>query len=78
MNSDLTPGDCLVGAVELTKNADLDKYRYSRYGIGFDARSDFSINGEFDKNIIFALDRIAPMHTDKRKIYILLLGKGPT
>ena len=26
----------LFGAVKLTKNADIDKYKYSRYGIGFD------------------------------------------
>ena len=26
--------NCLFGAVSLTKNADIDKYRYSGYGIG--------------------------------------------
>ena len=30
--------NCLFGAVTLTKNADIDKYRYSGYGIGFDRR----------------------------------------
>ena len=30
--------NCLFGAVSLTKNADIDKYKYSRYGIGFDRR----------------------------------------
>ena len=28
--------NALFGAVKLTKNADIDKYKYSRYGIGFD------------------------------------------
>ena len=28
--------NCLFGPVSLTKNADIDKYKYSRYGIGFD------------------------------------------
>ena len=28
--------NCLFGAVSLTKNADIDKYKYSGYGIGFD------------------------------------------
>ena len=28
--------NCLFGAVSLTKNADIDKYRYGGYGIGFD------------------------------------------
>ena len=33
--------NCLFGAVTLTKNADLGKYKYSGYGIGFDRRSSF-------------------------------------
>ena len=28
--------NCLFGEVSLTKNADIDKYTYSGYGIGFD------------------------------------------
>ena len=36
---------CLFGAVTLTKNADIDKYRYSGYGTGFDRRSSFSFPG---------------------------------
>ena len=27
--------NCLFGAVSVTKNADIDKYKYSGYGIGF-------------------------------------------
>ena len=38
-----------------TKNADPDKYRYSGYGIGFDAHSRFSVNGEWDKNFIISV-----------------------
>ena len=30
--------NCLFGAISLTKNADIDKYKYSSYGIGFDRR----------------------------------------
>ena len=37
---------CLFGAVTLTKNADIDKYGYSGYGIGFDTRSRFSFPGD--------------------------------
>ena len=33
---DPTPKNCLFGTVTLTKNADIDKYGYSGYGIGFD------------------------------------------
>ena len=44
-NNDPTLKNCLFGAVTLTKNADIDKYRYSGYGIGFDRRSSFSFPG---------------------------------
>ena len=43
--SDPTIKSCLFGAVTLTKNADIDKYRYSGYGIGFDRRGSFSFPG---------------------------------
>ena len=39
--------------MELTKSADPDKYGYSGYGIGFDARSQFSLpDGSWGKNVI--------------------------
>ena len=41
-NSNPTKNICLSGAVTLTKNVDIDKYRYSGYGIGFDRRLSFS------------------------------------
>ena len=34
----------LLGATKLTKNADFDKYKYSGYGIGFNARRRFSLS----------------------------------
>ena len=40
--NDSTLKNCLFGEVTLTKNADIDKYRYSVYGIGFDRRGSFS------------------------------------
>ena len=40
-NNDPTLKNCLFGAATLTKNADIDKYGYSSYGIGFDRRSAF-------------------------------------
>ena len=36
INSYPTLETCLFGAVSLTKNADIDQYKYSGYGIGFD------------------------------------------
>ena len=40
--SNPTIKNCLFGAVTLTKNADIEKCKYSGYGIGFDRRSSFS------------------------------------
>ena len=45
-NNDPTLKSCLFGAVTLTKNADIDKYGYSGYGIGFDGRTSFSFPGD--------------------------------
>ena len=48
----------LFGAVNLTKNADIDKYKYSGYGIGFHRHGSFSFPGTgLDKNVItFGVD----------------------
>ena len=50
--------NCLFGAVTLTKNADIDKYRYFGYGIWFNRRSSFSFpGGGVGQNvIIFGVD----------------------
>ena len=49
--------NCLFGAVELTKHVDVDLYKYSGYGIGFDRKGFFSIGNEIGKNvIIFGVD----------------------
>ena len=45
--------NCLFGSVKLTKNANINKYGYSGYGIGLDRRSSFSFpSGRFGQNII--------------------------
>ena len=41
-NSDVTLENRQFGAVKLTKIADIDKYKYSGYGIGFDSKGSFS------------------------------------
>ena len=38
-NDDPTLKNCLFGAATLTKSADINKYGYSGYGIGFDRKS---------------------------------------
>ena len=50
----------------MTKNADFDKYGYSGYGIGFDRRSNISV------------DMSLSAHIDNKEKCILVLGKGPT
>ena len=36
MSRDPTLENCLFGTVILTENADIEKYKYSGYGTGFD------------------------------------------
>ena len=53
LNTDFTPGNCLFGAVKLTKNTDSDKYKYGNYDIGIHSRSQFSwTDGSWSKNVI--------------------------
>ena len=72
--------NCLFGAVSLSKNADVDKYGYSGYGIGFDRRGRFSFPGtRLGRNVImFGVDVSSSTKIDNRKKDILILGKGPT
>ena len=44
--------NCLFGSVKLTENADIDKYGYSGYGIGFDRKGFFSIGNDTGKYVI--------------------------
>ena len=70
--SDPTLENCLFGAVTLTKNADIDKYGYSGYGIGFDRKGEFSFSGGgYGQNVlIFGVDMSFSIHIDnKKKIY---------
>ena len=64
--------NCLFGAVTLSKNADIDKYQYSGYGIGFDRKSSFLFpSGRFGQNVlIFGADISSSAHIDNNK-------KGP-
>ena len=47
-----TLANALFGAVKLTKNSDIGKYKYSGYGIGFDGRRFYSIGNEIGRNVI--------------------------
>ena len=80
LNRDFTLGNCLFGSVKLTKNADLDKCKYTSYGIGFDSRSEFLLtDGNYRKNvIIFRADMSSSVHVDNKGTDTLILGEGPT
>ena len=62
------------------KDADIDKYKYSGYGIGFDRHVFFSHpSGETGRNvIILGVDMSSSPKIDNRKKDILNLGNGPT
>ena len=79
-DNDPTLKNCLFGAVTLAKNADIDKYGYSGYGIGFNRKSAFSFPGVgFGQNVlIFGVDMSLSALIDNNKKDILVLGKGPT
>ena len=53
-----TLGNCLFGAVSLTKNADIYQYKYSGNGIRFDrhGRFSFPVTGIGRNVIIFVVD----------------------
>ena len=78
-NNDPTLKTYLFGAVTLTKNADIDKYGYSGYGIRFVRRLSFSFpGGGFGQNVlIFGVYISFSVHIDNKKKDILVLGKGP-
>ena len=78
-SDDPTLKNCLFGVVTLTKNADIDKYGYSGYGIGFDRKSSFSFpGGGFGQNVlIFGADMSSIAHIGNKKRHISS-RKGPT
>ena len=70
---------CLFGAVSLALNVDIDKYKYSGYGIGFDRKGTFSVGDGFGRNcVISGVDMSSSVHVHNKKKYILILGEGPT
>ena len=78
VSSYLTLENCLFRAVKLTKNAGIDKYGYSGYGIGFDRHVSFSSPGiGLGTNvIIFGGNMSSSTKINNRKKDILILGKG--
>ena len=72
----LTLQNCLFGSVKLTKNPDIDNYKYPGYGIRFDRKGEFSFGNEFGENvIIFGADMSGNIHSANKAKNILVLGK---
>ena len=70
--------NCFFGeTISLTKNADIDQYKYSGYGIGFDSKGESSFGSRgFGKNVIvFGVDLTNSAHANNRKNNIVVLGK---
>ena len=72
--------NALFGAVKLTKNADIDKYKYFGYGIGFDGHDYFShpSTGTGRNVIIFGVAMSSSTKIYNKKKDILVLGKVPS
>ena len=77
---DPTLKNALFGAVTWTKNVDIEKYKYSGYGIGFDRRSSFSFpGGGFGQNVLISgVGMSSSPQIDNKKKEILVFGIGPT
>ena len=62
--------NCLFAAVSLTKNNDIDMYKYSGLEVGFDRKGTFSFVNGFDRVcIIFGVDMSSSVHFDNKKKY---------
>ena len=77
-NEDLRLGTFLFGDVKLPKNANYGKYKYSGYGIQFDARGIFLLSNNLSEfgnhEIEFGAVMSSSMHVEKRKkIYQFLV-----
>ena len=58
----------MFGAVKLTKHVDVDLYKYSGYGIGFDRKGSYSSGNEVSRNvIIFGVDVSSSSYIDNKK-----------
>ena len=76
-NFDPAIENCLFGAARLTKNADIVKYKYTGYGIGFDSKGTFLFpDGNFGQNVImFGADMSSSAHANNKTRNIVVLGK---
>ena len=76
-NQSATLENCLFGAVKLTKNTDISKYKYFGYGIGLDGHGTLLFPSVgFGQNVItFGVDTSSSVHVDNKTKVILILGE---
>ena len=79
-NSNFTLKYCLFAGTKVAKNADLDKYVYNGYGIGFDSRSKLALpDCSVGKNdITVGVDMSSFVHIDYKKKEMFIVDKVPT
>ena len=66
----------MFDAVKLTKNPDIDKYKYSGYVTGFDRRGQFSSGDGLGRNVIFlGAGMSSSVHANNKTRNILVLDK---
>ena len=59
---------CLFGPIKLIKHVDVDLYKYSGYGIGFDRKVFYSNGDEVGRNVIISgVDMSSSPHIDNKK-----------
>ena len=69
----------MLGATNIVKNSDKEKYVYSDYRIVFDGKGEWSFGNDYARNvIIFGSDNSSLSHADNLKNNFLLLGEGDT
>ena len=57
----------MFGAIKLVKNSDIDKYKYSGYGVRFDRCETFLVANGFGRNVmIFGVDMSSSVHLEER------------
>ena len=70
----------MFGEFSLTETPNIDRYKYSGYGIGFDRHGSHSYHsgGTGGNVIIFGVDLSSLTKIHSRRKDILVFGKGPT
>ena len=68
--------NCFFGVVSLTKHVDIDQYKYSGFGIGFNRKGEFLFGHGFGRNvIILGADISSSVHANNKTRSILVRGK---